>query len=403
MHVPLHSSLNGGRTGIEIMGNIDRELAFSIPEYRRRVEGIRSGMTRMGVDLLITREPSNVLYISGFQTFAVFGGETVIISHDNDPILVVWPPELGMAVLHTWLSDVYGYEPGYGQEAYLGKLISDFGLPNSRIAIEKNCLGFNLAQNEKLNSVFPESEIIDGSDLIQSLRKIKSREEINHIRQSASITDKGIEAAVEAARENSSDNYIAAAANAALIGNGSEYFSISPIVTSGKRSGILHSSHKRKCLEKGDVILLEMGASYQRYTAPIMRTVTIGASGDEVLKTADACLVALDNVISAIKPGVSADEVARAGWKGIDKAGSDFVFHGVFGYAVGVSLPPGWADGTSTISLGQETVMEPGMVFHHPVALRRIGQYGVAFSETTLVTDTGCEVLTGFERKLHVK
>ena len=180
MHVPLHSSLNGGRTGIEIMGNIDRELAFSIPEYRRRVEGIRSGMSRMGVDLLITREPSNVLYISGFQTFAVFGGEPVIISHDNDPILVVWPPELGMAVLHTWLSDVYGYEPEYGQEAYLGKLISDFGLPNSRIAIEKNCLGFNLAQNEKLNSVFPESEIIDGSDLIQSLRKIKSREEINH-------------------------------------------------------------------------------------------------------------------------------------------------------------------------------------------------------------------------------
>ena len=48
MHAPLHSSLNGGRTGIEIMGNIDRELAFSIPEYRRRVEGIRSGMTRMG-------------------------------------------------------------------------------------------------------------------------------------------------------------------------------------------------------------------------------------------------------------------------------------------------------------------------------------------------------------------
>ena len=79
------------------------------------------------------------------------------------------------------------------------------------------------------------------------------------------------------------------------------------------------------------------------------------------------------------------------------------MFHGVFGYAVGVSLPPGWADGTSTISLGQETVIEPGMVFHHPVALRRIGQYGVAFSETTLVTDTGCEVLTGFERKIHVK
>ena len=136
----------------------------------------------------------------------------------------------------------------------MGKLISDFGLPNSRIAIEKNCLGFNLAQNEELNSVFPESEIVDGSGLIRSLRKIKSSEEINHIRQSASITDKGIQAAVEAAGENSSDNHIAAEANAALIRNGSEYFSISPIVTTGKRSGILHSSHKRSCLEKENTV-----------------------------------------------------------------------------------------------------------------------------------------------------
>ena len=104
---------------------------------------------------------------------------------------------------------------------------------NSNMGIDANPVIASGLKNGQWKSfikdAFPKSEIIDGSDLIQSLRKIKSREEINHIRQSASITDKGIEAAVEAARENSSDNYIAAAANTALIGNGSEYFSISPI------------------------------------------------------------------------------------------------------------------------------------------------------------------------------
>ena len=34
------------------------------------------------------------------------------------------------------------------------------------------------------------------------------------------------------------------------------------------------------------------------------------------------------------------------------------------------------------------------MVFHHPVALRRLGEYGVAFGETTVVTENGCDVLT---------
>ena len=97
------------------------------------------------------------------------------------------------------------------------------------------------------------------------------------------------------------------------------------------------------------------------------------------------------------------DEVAKAGWEGINKAGPGMVFHGVFGYAVGGSLPPGWADGTAMIRLGLETILEPGMVFHHPVALRRLVYYGIAFSETTVVTDAGCEVLTKFERKLYVK
>jgi Xaa-Pro dipeptidase len=42
------------------------------------------------------------------------------------------------------------------------------------------------------------------------------------------------------------------------------------------------------------------------------------------------------------------------------------------------------------------------MVFHMPPALRIPRQYGLGFSETVLVTETGCEVLTSFPRQLHV-
>ena len=60
-------------------------------------------------------------------------------------------------------------------------------------------------------------------------------------------------------------------------------------------------------------------------------------------------------------------------------------------------------DGTARIERGVQARLQPGMVFHHPVALRRLGEHGVAFSETTVVTDDGCEVLTGVERKLVVR
>lgn len=403
MPVPLHPSLAGGRSEKNILGDLDCELAFSVGEYERRIEQVRSGMLEIRVDLFITREPSDVMYLSGFQTFAVFGGETVIVSLKEDPILVVHPPELGMALLHTWFGDVFGYEEGKRHESYLAELISNIGLEDSRIAVDKYQLGFTVSEYEDLAESLPGAEIIDGSYLVSSVRKIKANEEIEHLRRAAGITDQGIKAAIDAVELNNTDNDVAAAANQALVANGSEYSSLAPIVTTGRRSGILHSNHKRNQLKHGDVILLEMGASYQRYTSPIMRTVTIGKPSREVQVTVDACLTALNNVINTIRPGVSVDEVAKAGWEGINKAGPGMVFHGVFGYAVGGSLPPGWADGTAMIRLGLETILEPGMVFHHPVALRRLGYYGIAFSETTVVTDAGCEVLTKFERKLYVK
>ena len=40
------------------------------------------------------------------------------------------------------------------------------------------------------------------------------------------------------------------------------------------------------------------------------------------------------------------------------------------------------------------------MVFHIPPALRIFQQCGVGMSETVLVTDRGCEVLTNFPRQL---
>ena len=129
-----------------------------------------------------------------------------------------------------------------------------------------------------------------------------------------------------------------------------------------------------------------MGGCIHRYTAPTMRTVFIGEPPAEARRMAEACLTALGNVLDTMRAGITSDEVAQAGWEGMNLAGDDFVFHGNFGYAVGAGFPPTWADGTAAIMSGIDTVLRPGMVFHHPVALRRLARYGTAFSETTVVT-----------------
>jgi Xaa-Pro aminopeptidase len=99
-------------------------------------------------------------------------------------------------------------------------------------------------------------------------------------------------------------------------------------------------------------------------------------------------------------PGRSFNEVATVGEAHIAKAGPDMIFHHTFAYSVGLGYPPNWADCPVTIVQGDQTILQPGMVFHLPIALRDEGRYGVAMSETVVITDTGNEVLTQLDRQL---
>ena len=163
---------------------------------------------------------------------------------------------------------------------------------------------------------------------------------------------------------------------------------------------MLHTTHKRHTIQPGDNVLLEIGACVQRYTAPQMRTLTVGPPAAEVRAAADACLAALNAVLEAMGPGVAARDAAEAGWRELSAAGDDLVFHGTFGYGIGAGFPPNWADGSGFIRSDEDSVLEPGVVFHHPVAVRRLGEFGVAFSETSVITEDGCEVLTHGPREL---
>ena len=403
MPVAVHPSLGGGPVSKDTLSGLPQELAFSIEEYQGRLDRVRKAMHEASVDVLVVHHPPNVFYLSGHQSFSMYNGECVILPLEGQPTLITHPPELGTALLHTWFEQVYGYSSRDGREEYQARLLKEQGLDRTRIGIEKKSAAVPADTYDRLREALPYSDLVDGSDLVSTVKITKSPQEIEYVRQAACITDAGILAAIEVAREGKTDNNVAAAANQAIYEAGSEYMCLSPIVTTGRRSGVLHSTHKRVPLSKGDSVCMEFGVCVQRYTAPLMWTVSIGEPTEGVKRLANACLTALNNVLSTIRPGITADEVARAGWEGIDMAGPGLVFHGSFAYAVGGSFPPGWGDATAGIMLGNETRLRPGMVFHHPVALRKLGEYGTMFSETSVVTENGCEVLTSVERKLFVR
>jgi Xaa-Pro dipeptidase len=88
----------------------------------------------------------------------------------------------------------------------------------------------------------------------------------------------------------------------------------------------------------------------------------------------------------------------------IDESGFEPNFRKRLGYSMGIGFAPGWGEGHFLhLSKGDPTVLEAGMVFHMPPALRVYSVVGVGCSETVAVTDEGVEVLTSFPRELAVR
>ena len=74
------------------------------------------------------------------------------------------------------------------------------------------------------------------------------------------------------------------------------------------------------------------------------------------------------------------------------------------GYSIGCAFAPDWGEGhICSLQKGDKRVLVPGMVYHMPPAIRQMGEFGVGFSETIIVTEDGCEICTDYPRQLMIK
>lgn len=68
-----------------------------------------------------------------------------------------------------------------------------------------------------------------------------------------------------------------------------------------------------------------------------------------------------------------------------------------------MNYPPDWGEGhIMSIWEGDQRPLRPGMTFHLVPGFRELGRYNLCTSDTVLVTETGCELITNFPRDLFV-
>jgi Xaa-Pro dipeptidase len=388
----------GQRTG----GAAVKRLAFSVSEYRDRLGKVQRVMAGRGLDGLLVQTMPGVCYLTGVESIAAHKYWLCLVPAAGDPVLLAQDFESHNAQLSSWLEQTETYALSADPVEATRRLLHAHKLDAKTLGVELGPLSSLCARDHlRLREALPHARLVDAGDLVPAVAAVKSPAEVKYLREAARISSAAMRAAVEAVRAGATDNDVAAAAAAHMIRAGSEYFCYQPIVTVGRRSGVPHSTFRRVPIRKGDPVFMEFGACVNRYSSPVMRTAVVGPPSDPMERMFAMCLRSVNSSIAHLKPGATAGDVAALSARAIGPLPKGWVWHGIYAYSVGLGFPPEWGDCDAIeVSRGGTAELKPGMVFHCSTSIRDPLRLGMTCSETVLITDQGCEVLTDLPREL---
>lgn len=374
------------------------ELPFSLPEYEERLKKTQEGLAERGIDAVLISVPENIYYLTGFTTTGYYMYQTLIVPVEGEPLFVTYLEEKINVLRRSWMDRYRTYSVVDDPVDVTVRAIEEMGLTDKTLGIEEGAYFFPIATYKKLVGLLPRARWVDGGGLVEKARLIKSDAEIGYIRQAARAAQAGMKAAIEAIAPGKTENDIAAEVYRATLQAGSEYPGSPPYVVSGERSGLPHGTWEGRVLRPGDILFLEHSGCVKRYSAAMMRNCFLGKPPDVVRRYAEIVLEGLGKAIDTIRPGVTSGEVDAACRQTILGAGFNDYTHET-GYSIGVAYPPGWNEShIMNLHPGDPTVLEPNMVFHLvPSLIIHEIQGHVGFSDTVVVTEDGCEVLTDTE------
>ncbi|MFW6195809.1 MAG: M24 family metallopeptidase [Thermoplasmatota archaeon] len=358
-------------------------------DHRKRIDRLRNSMDNQDIDAALLFERGNVRYFTGWhQNPSSFS--LLYVSQDDMKYLV---PELDFKAVQTecWIDsdNIYKFEAdpvGRLDETTETNSIDSVGIEkDSILSVRKEKIKSALSKNVK-----------NVNELINELRIIKSKEEINLYREAAEKTSEVMNTIIDELEVGMKEREISARAKYLMESLGAEGQSFEPFAMSGNHSWMPHRSSTDKELKKGDLTLLDMGMMWDGYSTDMTRTFMVGKPSEEQEDMFEAAAEAQKAAIEALGPGVIAEEVHKAAVNVFKEYGYEEYFPHLTGHGVGCDIHE-----NPIIDEGHQTELKPGMIATIEPGIYKEGVGGARIEDMVLITDSGYEVLTEAPRNLQ--
>jgi Xaa-Pro dipeptidase len=370
---------------------------FPRSEFTDRFVRAQEQLAAAGLDALLVTLPEQIRYFTGFHT-ELWTSPTrpwyVVLPAEGDKPIAVIPDAGASGMAMTWVEDIRSWpapRPDDDGVTLLADALRASAGRSGRVGAE---LGrelhmrmpyLELERVRALSGV----ELSDGTEVIRRCRRVKSDLEVDKIRYACHLASASYAMVPTLYAPGDSERSLAQKFRLDVITRGADG---SPfLVASSGPAGYstITMGPTDRVLQRGDVVIIDTGTTYDGYFCDFDRNWSIGYAADEVKRAYEAAWLATEAGLAAATPGATCAQLWLAMDSILRSMGSLGNNAGRIGHGLGLQLtePPSLTgDDDTVLDVGTVITIEPGMEF----APGRM----MVHEEVIVIREGGAELLT---------
>ena len=290
------------------------KLPFTDKEYQRRLDSLRTVMSKNRLDMVILTSMHNVAYYTGF-IYCSFGRPYGCIVTSNKISTISANIDASQPWRRSHCDNIIFTD--WKRDNFLKAIVSIIGRnePPKNIGIENDHVTLDI--KDKLSSIFTFSIFSDVSKDLMQLRMIKSTEEIEIIKNGARIADLGGQEIVKNIKVGESELEIAIAGRdkmereIAKTYPDAEYMDTWVWFQSGINTDGAHNPKTSKKLISEDILSLNTFPMISGYYTALERTLFVDKIDDASLNAWEANIKVHKRGLELINPGAKCSAICH--------------------------------------------------------------------------------------------
>jgi Xaa-Pro aminopeptidase len=344
-------------------------------DFGARREKVRKAMRKIGVEALLVTDFTNVTYLTGFT-----GDDSyLLVREDGETLLTDGRYTTQLSEECPGL-DLIVRKPGVGMLLPIVRGLKTSSI--TRLAIEADSMTVGL--EDKISDKLPTISIMPTVGLVEKLRLIKDKEEIELIRKAVWQAEKAFGVIRASMQPGMTEKQICDALEHQFRVFGAKGAAFPSIVAVGAKAALPHATPGEQIFGENDAVLFDWGAKEGLYNSDLTRTLVTGKIPPKYAKVYKTVLDAQRKGIEAIRPGVLCQDVDDAARSVVVKAGFGRRFNHGLGHGLGLQVHE---------APRLVVTVEPGIYIP--------GWGGVRIEDDVLVTRNGHEVLSHVPKELE--